>query len=436
MNGRFGAAIVAFALAAALVSRGPMLSEFLVQLRDPNMFGGALFGWTLHAFGYAFVLALCGVLAAAAVLLAAWRTRMRGATDWHASLAAALVALCMSARAGVSLDPVGWLCAAAFALLLERDDDRSSVALVAVTAVWALLQGGATLASLLILCSIAGRLADEGTIDKAFRRRLVFLGVAMLAGVVQLHGFPFHAYGAHALYLDALKSGAQRDRLWNGDIGAASVGFSAIVVVAAWYGLRRRGRTADAVAFLTMLVLCLIDARMLPYFGIVAAPAAVDALASYYVLARSSPRGGALRYAPALLAAGALFIAAIAISEPKADVWPPGYNEPVALLAFLQSQPGDHRVLCTRPRWCDGVRDLLPGASVLADDRSGITPTANLHAEALVSNAASGWKTQLQASHVDSVIASEDDSVVALLLVSGWHVGAGDGTRVLLQRRR
>lgn len=410
-----------------------MLSEFLVQLRDPNIAGGALSGWILHAFGYAFVLALCGALAGCAVLLAAWRARVRGVTDWHASLAAAMAALCMSGRAGVSLDPIGWLCAAACALLLERDDDRSSLALIAVVVAWAVLQGGAPLASLLIFCALIGRLTDEGRLDDAFRRRAAYWGVAIAGGFLQLHAAPFHGYGAHALYLDALKPGAQRDRLWSGDLSAWSAGFSAILVVTGWYGLRRRGRMSDSVTFLTLLVLTLIDARVLPYFGIVAAPAAVDALASYYVLARSSPRGGALRYTPAVLAACAAFTAVIAGSEPKAVAWPAAHNEPATLIAYLQRQHRSAEILCTRPRWCDGMNDVVPGERAVADDRAGITPLPQLRAQAIIANAAPGWRAQLARTRVRAVIASQDDALAALLLTSGWRVRAGDGERVLLE---
>jgi len=121
MKGRFSAAIVAFAVATAFVSSRP-LPEFFVQLRDPNLVGGPGAAWLLHTFGFAFVLGLCAAISAAALLLASWRTRLRGASDWYVGLAATFIALCLTARIGVSLDPVAWLCAAAICLLLDRDD--------------------------------------------------------------------------------------------------------------------------------------------------------------------------------------------------------------------------------------------------------------------------------------------------------------------------
>ena len=139
MKGRFSAAIVAFAVATAFVAAGRALPEFFVQLRDPNLLAGPGATWLLHTFGFAFVLGVCAATAAAALLLAAWRTRLRGASDWHVGLAATFIALCLIGRIGVSLDPIAWLCAAAICLLIDRDDVWSSSATVAIVAVWALL---------------------------------------------------------------------------------------------------------------------------------------------------------------------------------------------------------------------------------------------------------------------------------------------------------
>ena len=430
---RFGPALVAFAIAAAIVSRSPLLAEFLVQLRDPNLLGGPIFAAVLTHFGYACVLALCAALAACAVLVAAWRARVRGTTDWHATLAAALVALTMSGRAGLSLDPIGWLCAASCALLLERDDDSSGYQLIAVMAVWSLLQGGATLGSLLVLCALIGKLTDDGSFDASYRKRALQYGAAIVVGVLQLHAWPWHGYGAHALYLDALKAGAQRDRLWNGNITAPAIGFSAILIVAGWYGLRRRGRMTDAVTFFALLVLTLLDARMLPYFGIVAAPVAVDALASYYVLARSRPRGTVRSYAPGVIALCVAFIAAIVVTEPKVAMWPPAFGQPAPLIAYLKEHSPASRVLCTHPRWCDGIAYVVPQARAVADDRTGITPREALKVQYAVANALPDWQTLMQADRVNTVIASEDDSVAALLTARGWHVRAAYLTQVVLQ---
>ncbi len=148
MNARFAATLVAFAIATAVVSRAHVLPEFLIQVRDPNLLGGPLYAMLLKTFGFALVAAFCGILTGGTVLLVAWRTRKRGAPDLYAALAAVLVVLCMLGRLGVSLDPIGWICAAGFALMLERTDRASVANALLIVAAWALLQGGAPLVSL------------------------------------------------------------------------------------------------------------------------------------------------------------------------------------------------------------------------------------------------------------------------------------------------
>jgi hypothetical protein len=432
---RFGAALVAFAVAAAVAVHGPLLSEFLVQVRDPNLLGGPIFGFVLRHFGYAVVLGLCGALAAAAVLLVAWRTRERGASDWHATLAAAIAGLCLTPWFGVSLEPIGWVCAAATCLLLDRDDDTALLALIVIVLFWSLLQGGGTLGALLAICALAGRLLDDRRFTPAVRRRTIYACAAVLVGFPQLHELPWHAYGAHALYLDGLRNGASRDVIWNGSITPAALGFCAIVIVAGWYGLRRRNRIGDAIAFFALLLLALVDARNLPYFAIAATAPAVDALASFYVSSRVLPRGSTLGYSRTFLAFALLFMAFLAVTEPKAVIWPSASQQPAALLAQLRSEPGEHRLLCTQPRWCDGVDVIVRGTSVIADDRTGWMTRNALRVNRDVARTSGRWRSELRSERIDRVIADDDDGVVTLLQACGWKTTAADGSRVLLARQ-
>jgi hypothetical protein len=70
----------------------------------------------------------------------------------------------------------------------------------------------------------------------------------------------------------------------------------------------------------------------------------------------------------------------------------------------------------------------------VSDDRTGITPGGALHVQAVVGNALPNWGAILQADRIDTVIASEDDSVAALLVSRGWRVRAADASQELLQR--
>lgn len=429
---RYFAAIVSFAVATAFAAYAHLLPEFLVQVRDPNLLGGAVFAATLKWFGYAFVLGLCAALTGAAILLAAWRTRSRGATDTYAALAAVLAALCVTGRFGVTLDPLGWLCAAAFALTLERATRTGTVAALAIVTVWSLLQGGATLGALLAVLALIGTWADVRALTAEVRERAIVAAGAIVLGALQLHAAPWHAYGAHALYLDSLLSGAQRDHLWNGGVTVNGIAFCAVLVAAAWYGVRRRARTPDALMFFTLMLLAMIDVRNLPYFGLLAAPIAADAAASYYVGTRSMPSGPLMGYATAFAACAFAFIATIVATEPKVIYWPQATQQPAKLLVALAGDRRKHRVLCEQPRWCDGAHDVFPNVGALVDDRAGWTGTAALRVQHDAVATHGAWRAELARAHVDAIIATDDANLVALLSQTGWRVRENDGARVLL----
>jgi hypothetical protein len=424
MNGRFAPAIVAIATATGVVTHAGMLPEFLIQIHDPNILGGAIYSYVLKTFGYVFVTGLCAILTAATVLLVAWRTRVRGASDWYAALAAVLVALCLMWRWGVSLDPVGWLCAASFCLLLDRDDIASGIEALAVLLVWMLLQGGATLGSLLAVIALAGG---------ATRRRAAFAAIAVLIGFVQLHALPWNAYGAHVLYLDALLDGAQRDRIWGGSFAVEPLAFVALLALAGWYGVKRRTRTADAVAFFALVLLSLCDARNLPYLGIIGAPVVADAVASYYVNSRTMPVTTVRHHLVTFTACALAFLATLVVTEPKVTIWPNAPGEPATLLKRLAADPHPHHLLCTQPRWCDGVHLVFRQIHPYVDDRAGIAAPRARRVQVDVVHTTGAWRSELRRSGIDAIIAGNDDQVVALLASTGWRMDARDGTRVLLR---
>jgi hypothetical protein len=429
---RYFAPLLAFAVATAFATRAQLLPEFLVQVRDPNLLGATLYAGALKGFGYAFVLAFCAVLTGAALLLAAWRTRLRGAPDLYCALAAVLAAMCLTGRFGVSLDPAGWFFAAAFALLLERTGRAALVLSLALVLLWSLAQGGAPLAGVLALLAFGGAWIDAGAFDRAVREKALLAAGSIVLGALQLHAAPWHAYGAHALYLDALLPGAQRNHLWNGGITIDSFAFCALVVTAGWYGVRRRGRAADALTFFALMLLAMADARNLPYFGLIAGPIVADAAASYYVNARTTPRGSFIGYSAAFSAAAFAFIATIVATEPKAIWWPQTSEQPAKLLVALAADHRPHRLLCEQPRWCDGTREIFPNVRALLDDRGGWADTATLRAQADAVSTHGHWRAELASAHIDAVIAKSDANLVALLTQTGWRTERSDGVRVLL----
>ncbi|HEY9179713.1 MAG TPA: hypothetical protein VIO32_03275, partial [Candidatus Baltobacteraceae bacterium] len=369
---------------------------------------------------------------AGAILLAAWRTRMRGAPDVYCALAAVLAAICLSGRFGVSLDPIGWCCAAAFALLLERSGRGALIGALAVVAVWSSLQGGATLAALLAVLAFAGSWLDAHHFDAEVRNKALLAAGSILLGTLQFHAWPWQGYGAHALYFDALLPGAQRNHLWNGGFSVNTLAFCGVIVTAAWYGVRRKGNSADAFVFFALMLLALVDARNLPYFGLIAAPIVADAAASYYVGARMMPRGSLIGYSAAFAACAFTFIAAMIGTEPKAVWWPQPAEQPAKLLVALAWDHRTHHLLCEQPRWCDGARLVFPNVDTLLDDRAGLATARILRTQDDAVATRGSWRSELAAAGVDAVIAKNDANIVSLLTQTGWRVKRSDGARVLL----
>lgn len=434
MNGRFATPLVAFALATAVVSQGRALPETPLQLHDPALLGGTALRWLLHVFGFAFILALCAGMTATAVLLCGWRTRVRGATSWYAGLAALLAALCCVDRIGASLAPLGWAFAAVVALALDSDDPRAWWAVVPVVLLWSLLEGGGTFGALLALTAAAGAWLDARRFDAAVRRRLLVALSACVAALVQPRGFGQGMWGARAMHLDAFLPGAQRAQLWHPAPDAASLGFLAILVLAAWYGVRRRARAADALSFCAVLVLALADARNLPLFGIVAAPVLADAVASFYVAQRTPPSRPLWAHLLPGATAVAAFMAVVVAVEPRYNLLAAPSSAPQYLLARLASDGRPHRVLCARLSWCDATGESGHRVRALADDRLAVEPASARRTQAAALGAQPGWVTRLRANGVDAVIAPADAPIVAFLRARGdWREAASDAhSRVLL----
>jgi hypothetical protein len=284
----------------------------------------------------------------------------------------------------------------------------------------------------LALLAFAGAWLDARSFDAQVREKGVLAAGSAVLGLLQLHAAPWHAYGAHALYLDVLLPGAQRDPLWNGGITLNGLGFCAVIVTAGWYGVRRRGKSADALLFFALMLLAMVDVRNLPYLGLLAAPIVADAAASYYVGARTLPRGPFAGYAAAFCACAFAFIATIVGTEPKETMWPQAVEQPAKLLVALAADRRAHVLLCEQPRWCDGAREDFPRIRPLLDDRGGWADARTLSTQQDAVATHGDWRAELRGRHVDAVIAKSDANIVALLAQTGWQRKSSDGARVLL----
>lgn len=359
---------------------------------------------------------------------------LRGVPWPLAALAAALCALCVLGRTGLTFDPVAWFGAAVVALIADSNDRRAWYALVPFVFLWAMAENGATVALVITAAATAGAIADH-RIEKRDIRGRVFTCLAIaVAALAQPHLSPLRGYGIHWLYLDALLAGAQRDRFLLLPPNFTGTGVFALAVLGAWYGLRRRARSADAFTFLVFFLLTLCDARNAPFFGIVAAPAVADAIASQgRETAAAFNLTRILEFSTGFAVCAMALVAAVAVAEPRATVLRPSAELPVGLLKHAASAHA-HVILCERPRWCDDALHLrlLP----VLDDRAGLSTIENRVAQARASHAHDGWSAAMAAAHVDAAIVSTREPLATLLSGSGWHEAGGDGGRLLFLRVR
>ncbi len=439
------AALAALAVAALVVARGPVLPGALLQFHDPRLLGGVVLHALVHTAGFAFALALCAAFTGLALLLASRRTRERGAPDTFAALTAIVIAACLFDRAGLGLQPIAWTFTALVALMLEWRERRAWYAVVPVLYAWGLIDGAATFGVLLAVVAAAGatidsRLLADRSRQWSARLRDRWIVAAASIPVVFVHGTRLSAtfYGARALYLDGLLPGAERLHLFTTGAHLPAIAFLTLVVLAAWYGVRRRHRAADALIFVIGVPLAVLDARMLPFVALVLAPVVADAMASYYVYRRTVPAASFSALVLPTLAAVAVFVIVVTVAEPRRFTLPDPPSLPVALAKRLAGQSGRRRVVCARPIWCDAVSALARGDVVaVMDGRSGRAAPPERRIQARFEGLRPGWQAALQAADVNAVIAPADSPATVLLRLSGrWRAVATDQThRMLLEYR-
>jgi len=386
----------------------------------------------IRTLGGTFVAASAGALAGVAVVLCAWRAILRGVSWPLATGAAVLCALCILGRAGVTFDPIAWFGAAVVALVADTNDRRAWYALVPFVFLWAMAENGATIALVIAVAATIGAFADRRIEPRDVRARTFTCIAIAVAALAQPHLSPLRGYGIHWLYLDAFLTGAQRDRFVLSPPNFTGAAVFALAVLAGWYGLRRRARSADVVTFVTLFILTLCDTRNAPFFAILCAPVVVDAIASFEkVSAQPSGLRAIARPAAALGVLSFAFVAAVAVAEPHIKTLQASPELPSALVQRAASAHA-RVLLCQQPRWCDDATSLriLP----VLDDRAGVSAPANRNAQARIARSHGNWQTALAAAHVDAAIASRREPLATLLGSLGWTDAAHDGERVLLLR--
>lgn len=382
-----------------------LLPEYYLDKADRGALLSTLFNGDLRL-----AVAVCAVLALLALLLVALRARLLKLDAGATAAAVAIVALCMSSRAGIAFDTAAWFFAAAL-LLISDLGERYRWYLPVIVLVWSITVDSGTIGSAIVLL-------------RAFNTRTIqhfsVAAACILASLFSASGLSLVFGGARSLYFDMLLTGADRQPLWSSPIVLSALGVFAIVTVAAVGGFARKERFGDVALFVTFFVAAVLDVRMAPFFAIAVAPPLFD-------------RYGTMLRIPSYLGAGAaaaVLLVAVAVPPAAADA---------ALFSQLTRDGRTHRVVCLKPSWCNPV--LLMQAKGITALTVGIPSVSSLQDRQLqkrIGEDTAAITSDLRAAHADALVAFEQSAAPALLLAEGgWRVAARDGGgRILIVKER
>jgi hypothetical protein len=359
--------------------------------------------------------ALIGALA-----LVEFRAR-RSASEFFAFAAAAFAGATFLSSLRTGSGALGWLVAAAFVLALTARRPIGAVSAVLLAVLWCNLSAAGFFAPCLAACVAAGRTLDERANARAPATRTAWLAVAgcVLALFLTPAGAAFVTLAPLAFHFGGAPGPVSVAPL------AYRIGFSACLLAATFFGLRGCAK-GDILATLGMLVVALLDGRLLPLFGIVAAP----------VIAQAAMR--AVRPPSAALASAlsCAFIAVVAFGGWSAARSSASDAAPRDVVAALSSDGRAHRVLCTRLEWCGSA--LAAGDSHLAvfmDQREAAYPPKVRDDQHSIASASSTWRAKVRGFDIDAIVVDRHASLAGLLeLGDGWARRAEQGDARLYLR--
>jgi hypothetical protein len=382
-------------------------------------------------FGFAWLLGLASAACASAAL---GIVAVRAARAHAGTLATALVVLptgvALAASFGVRAQVVAWLLLVVFVWALERE--AGWLVCGAIVVMWANLHASAVAAPLLAGLWAVGVLWSERRANAKVGRSALCAVAASVAVGCNPFGFGLVAYAA-ALVHSPIK---EFIREWQPPaLGDAALAFGALPLLVAavlWALLEgRRSRPGLLILGFATALLC-TAARNAPVFALVAAPYAARGIS--LVLARCGVASERLRALPALGAATVVLALTVAggiglLRHPA----PP--QRAVELVALLERQPGEHRLLCQDYAWC-GAAVGAPGIRVFLDGRADPYPVQTWRAAFRIARREPGWEQTLRTYAVDAVIARATTRLgIALRASPEWRTAGSAGVYRLLLRR-
>ena len=377
---------------------------------------------------------LLGLATAACATAALAVVAVRAAHARASALATALVLLpagvALAASFGVRAQVVAWLLLILFVYALERG--AGWLVCGAIVVVWANLHASAVSAPLLATVWALGVAWRERRASAIVKRSALTAVAAMIAVGLNPFGFGLVGYAA-ALMRSPIKDFI---REWQppafGDAAFVFGALPLLIGVALWALLEGRRSPERLLVLAVATVLLCTAARNAPVFALLAAPYAARGLG--LVLERSGVAPDRVRSFPALGAAAALLVLTL-VGGIGLLRYPAPPHRAVELIALLERQPGEHRLLCQDYAWC-GAAVGAPGIRVFLDGRADPYPVETWRAAFRIARREPGWEQTLRAYAVDAVIADGNTRLGAALRTSHqWRTAGSAGVYRLLLRR-
>ncbi len=380
--------------------------------------------WSLFAGG-------CAAAAVAALALAAYAARRRGASPWAVAVCTAFAGVALFASFGVRVQVIAWLIAVLFLFLLELDGAWSYAAL-AVALIWSNVHASAILAPVAAAAWALGTWLDEGMVTPHVRRA----SVLAIGSAVAICCNPFGASLPHealAFFGNSYKQYItewQATSLWDQTFAFGALPLLAIIVGLSTGSQPRRWRDFCLMAPFAFLLLG--AARNIALFGIVALPVAACALTRNFAWFADTPETSLDKRARTVervvLPAFSLVLSAVVAFVLVSTRGP--VNDALASrpLAALEATPGEHRLLCADFAWC-GLAVGRPHVRVFLDGRADPYPPAVWADYVAIASLHRHWRAALDAHRVDAVIVESGAPLdEALALTHAWHARYRDRT--------
>jgi hypothetical protein len=298
------------------------------------------------------------------------------------------------------------IAALAFIGFLRRPESNWSLACIPIAIVWCNLAPSGLLAGPIALAATIGAAIDARGTSPALRR-LVAIAFGSLGAALCTPGGARYASDA-VTHLSFFDEDIETLTVWNPNSRPLALfgGFIPLLVLSAWIGWRRTGRSADLLAACVAVFAALANVAYLPIAGaIVAYTLALAArdLDWPAILAFPGARFVLPAAAPLLALAVAL---SVAIRPPLQE---PYAQDDVAALEALHV----HRLFCSIPAWCSLA--LASGPAVYMDGRVTAYPEKVRETAAAIAGAKKTWHASLDRLQIDAVMTGDNLPLSTLL---------------------